>query len=135
MTRRSIHWIAPILLLVACAAGPDGGRATSAAAGGSATLRNYVVMIEGRNFLFDDNGRQTRFGFSASRNKRAAGVAEAERVAIQQVHDDETLNGSLRNSAEDPPRITVTHLFEVESFDATPGHDVGYIFYRDRDSK
>jgi len=133
--QRAALLLTPLFLLMACASGPEGSGSRVAAAGEKAANRNYVVMIEGRNFLFDDEGRPTRFGFSVARNIRAGSVAEAERIAIRNVHDDESLSGSLLNSADDPPRVIVTHVFEVDAFDTAPDHDLGYIFYRDRDSK
>ena len=133
---RHVALLLPLVALVACAGGaPRSSTNAAPADGGKAAVRNYVVMIEGRNFLFEHEGRPTRFGFSAARNVRALNAEEAERIAIRNVHDDETLNASLLNSDEDPPRVIVTHLYEVKGFDTGFDQDAGYIFYRDRDSK
>jgi len=118
-------------LAAGCATTPSSERPAAEATG----PRNFVVMIEGRNFLFDYEGRPTRFGFATSRNIVARSPQEAEAIAIAGVRSAETLNASLLNAADDPPRVTVTHHYEVESFETIPSADLGYIFYRDHESR
>jgi len=132
LIRRAVRLgILPLLLMAACTATrPPADRVS-----GPNAPRNFVVMIEGRNFLFDYEGKPTRFGFSTSRNIVARNPEEAEKIAIRNVREGETLNGALLNPAADPPRITVTHQILVESFESDPSAELGYIFYRDRESK
>lgn len=120
-----------LLFFTACTTGP----AASDAKGEKGSAQNFIVMLEGRNFVFDQEGRPTRFGFSTTRKVVARSAVEADEIAIQTVRDDETLSKSLLNSPDDPPRVTATHRIEVESFETVPVPDLGYIFYRDRDSK
>lgn len=129
--RRSALLSTALMLLSACVSTPVSPMKNAA----TGSIRNFIVIIEGRNFIFDHEGRPTRFGFSATRNVSARSLAEAENAAIQNVLDDETLNGSLLNSPGNPPRVIATHAVEVKTFDAIPQQDLGYIFYRDRDSK
>jgi hypothetical protein len=121
----------PTLLFTACATRPG----DPATANQKDSAQNFIVMLEGRNFVFDHEGHPTRFGFSTTRKVVAPSKLEADETAIQMVRDDETLNRSLLNSPDDPPRVSATHRIEVESFEAVPTPDLGYIFYRDRDSK
>jgi hypothetical protein len=131
MIRRSALLSTALLLLSACVSTPIGPPESAA----TDSVRNFVVMIEGRNFVFDQEGTPTRFGFSATRYVSAKGVDDAKSIAIQGVFDDETLNESILNSPEDPPRVIATHAVEVKASQATSPQDLGYIFYRDRDSK
>ena len=119
------------LLAIACASPVTDSPARSAKGG----VKKYIVMLEGRNFIFEHEGEPTLFGFSTTRDVMAADPEEAERLAIQDIRDDDRLNASLLNDPANPPRITVTHYIEVESFDSLSRPDLGYIFYEDRDTR
>jgi hypothetical protein len=101
----------------------------------TAAVKKYIVMIEGRNLLFESDGRPQRFGFSATRDVEAHSPEEAEQRAIQSVRDDVELNQALLNDASDPPRIVVTQNVEVDSFESHRRPNLDYIFYADRDSR
>jgi hypothetical protein len=116
------------LVAVSACAGPP------AAAPDDAPHR-YVVMLEGRNLLLDYHGQLVRFGFSTSRNVVASSPEEAERMALDSVRSDESLARTVKNPPGDPPRYTVTHQQEVGSFEGIPEEGLGYIFYRDRDTR
>jgi hypothetical protein len=131
MNQPALRVVLPLLLLTACAT----TSAEPVESGETDSPRRFIVMIEGRNFVFADEGRPARFGFSTTRDVVARNAPEAEEIAIRMVREDETLNESLLNQPNDPPRVTVTHHIEVESFESVPRPDLGYIFYRDRDSK
>ena len=92
-------------------------------------------MLEGRNLILEYEGEPARFGFSTTLNVVAPEAEAAERIAIQQLRDDAGLNTTLLNRPEDPPRYSVTHHIEVKSFDAISKPDLGYIFYRDHDTR
>jgi len=127
VTSRIKHfWI--VLFALAC---------TSPTAEKSVTgeLGKFIVMLEGRNLILEYEGEAARFGFSTTRHVVAADAEEAEGIAIQQLHDDVKLNETLLNRPEDPPRYSVTHHIEVESFDAASKSGFGYIFYRDHDTR
>ena len=116
------------LFALACA-GPTAVKSVTGEPG------KFIVMLEGRNLILEYEGEAARFGFSTTRYVVAANAEEAEGIAIQQLHDDAKLNETLLNRPEDPPRYSVTHHIEVEAFDATSKSDLGYIFYRDRDTR
>jgi len=91
--------------------------------------------VEGRFLLVRKGNEINRLGFFTTRNVLAATPEEAERVAVEQVRDDDRLNSILVNEPSDPPRITATGHVEVKSFDADSSPDLGYIFYRDHDAR
>jgi hypothetical protein len=122
--------LAPVLLLLslACAApAPEASNARDDHA-----PKNFVVKVDGRNLLVREGDGITRLGFFTTRHVVAATAEEAERIAVQQVRDDDQLNSVLVNEPSDPPLITATGHVEVQSFDADSSPDLGYIFYRDR---
>jgi len=128
-TTKLLPWL--LLLAVACAGPPVDSPAPDA----NDRPKKYIVMLEGRNFVFDDEGEPTRFGFSTTRHVEAADPEEAERRAIQDVLEDDQLIASLLNDPSNPPRVTMTRSIEVESFDSDPSPRLGYIFYEDRDTR
>jgi hypothetical protein len=117
-------------LFVACAA--PATRPSPTDAGGAA--KRFIVTVEGRNYWMDHEGRPARFGFSTLRDVVARDGQQARAIAVREVRDDETLNASLLNPPDDPPRVNATHHVEVESSDSVPRREFQYIFYRDRDS-
>ncbi len=98
-------------------------------------MKKYVVMLEGRNFIFAHEGEPKLYGFSATRDIEASNPDDANRKAIQEVRDDEELNASLMNSPSNPPRISVMRHIEVKAFDSSTRHKLGYIFYEDHDTQ
>jgi hypothetical protein len=120
-----------LLLAIACAS----PAANSPAPQANERPKKYIVMLEGRNFIFDDGGEPTRFGFSTTRHVEASNPEEAGRRAIQDIREDDRLNASLLNDPSNPPRVTTTRTMEVESFDFDRSPELGYIFYEDRDTR
>jgi hypothetical protein len=120
-----------ILLALACAS----PAADSPAPQANDRPKKYIVMLEGRNFIFDDGGEPTRFGFSTTRHVEAADPEEAARRAIQDVGEDDRLNAALLNDPSNPPRVTISRTVEVESFDLDRIPEFDYIFYKDRDTR
>lgn len=127
--KRLSPWL--LLLAVACASPPVDSPAPQA----NDQPKKYIVMLEGRNFILDDGGEPTRFGFTTTRHVEAADPEEAGQRAIQDVRGDDRLNASLLNDPSDPPRVTMTRAIEVESFDSDRSPELGYIFYEDRDTR
>ena len=128
-TTHLLPWL--LLLAVACAGPPVDSRASYA----NDLSKKYIVMLEGRNFIFDYEGEPTRFGFSTTRHVEAADPEEAERRAIQDILEDDQLNEPLLNDPSNPPRVTMTRSIEVESFDSDRSPQLGYIFYEDHDTR
>ena len=129
---RTTHLLPWLLLLAVACAGPA---VDSPAPHANDRPKKYIVMLEGRNFIFDYEGEPTRFGFSTTRHIEAADPEEAERRAIQDVLEDDQLNASLLNDPSNPPRVTMTRSIEVESFDSDLSPQLGYIFYEDHDTR
>ena len=127
--RHILRWLP--LLAIACASPVTDAPAPS----GEGGVKKYIVMLEGRNFIFEHEGEPTRFGFSTSRDVTAANPEEAERLAIEDIRGDDRLNAPLLNDPSNPPRITVTHHIQVEAFDPVSRPNLDYIFYEDRDTR
>jgi hypothetical protein len=126
---RLLPWL--LLLAIACAS----PALDSPAPLTDGPAKKYIVRLEGRNLFLDYKGEPRRFGFATTRHVEAANPEEAEKVAIQAIHEDDELNASLLNDPSDPPHITMTHYVEVDSFDSIQNPALGYIFYEDHDTR
>jgi hypothetical protein len=129
---RRLAAIAAVGLLAA--SGCTGEKALSRTSEAAAPAKKFIVMLEGRNYIFDRGGQPTPLGFFATKHVIASDANAAERAAVREVQDDEKLNASIVNAPSDPPRVTVTRHIEVDSFAADSSPNLGYIFYEDRDS-
>jgi len=123
--------VALLLLSLGCASSAPEASSTDAAQ----APKKYVVKIDGRNLLVREGDDVTRLGFFTTRHVVAATPEEAERIAVQQVRDDDQLQSVLVNEPSDPPNITAAGHVEVKTFDADSSPDLGYIFYRDHDAR
>ena len=77
-------------------------------------MATYRALIEGRNFLLNQDGKVARHGFYQTVFVGAADPATAESEALNKVRSDETLKAQTRNSPDDPPMLYVESLDELE---------------------
>lgn len=75
----------------------------------------YKILIEGKNFLLDMDGKKQKYGFFTTRWVQAGHSSEAEAFALRELHSDKKLKGMAYNAADDPP---VLHVDELEEVDA-----------------
>lgn len=129
-----------LLLALACASPaptapapvPTPASMPAASASAPASVKKYIVMIEGRNLILASGGKPQRFAFSATRDVEARSPEEAAEHAIRTVHEDAELHNALLNDPSDPPRFVVTQQVQVESFESHRRPQRDYIFYADR---
>lgn len=73
-----------------------------------------MVRLEGRNFWVNWEGEILRMGFVTTRFVETASPDSAARVCTGLVLDE--FSAWARNADRDPPVVSVTEVFEVESF-------------------
>ena len=76
-------------------------------------MKRYRIEMRGENFLLNFDGEPHKFGFTLSRYIRAADVAVAEKIATIQARQLPSLKQGLCNDPEDPPRIRMEQIREV----------------------
>ncbi len=94
-------------------------------------MPDYLVQIEGRNFLVEMEGRVARHGFITFRIIQAADPRAAELAAVQMIRATERLREMVRNPPEDPPVIEVTSIEELESLPPEDEPEPGFIWYEE----
>ena len=94
-------------------------------------MRKYRVTINGRNYLINVEGQPKRMGFFKIYFLEARDPQEAENLAVSKIVADPKWQGTLLNSADDPPMMCLDSLAELESFEGVESVGTGYIFYPD----
>ncbi len=95
-------------------------------------MKEYQVMMHGRNFLIDVDGKVARHGFFQNCFVEADSPTQAEERAVQQIRGDDELRALTRNAKEDPPILDVESMVEIKG--SHDGEDVktGKIWYREK---
>ena len=76
-------------------------------------MKKYCVLINGRNFLLDFDGKKQKMGFYTNRFVEAKSVKEAENLAIDLMRREPKLNNNVFNNQNDPPMLYVDEIKEV----------------------
>ncbi len=99
-------------------------------------MKKYRVMLEGRNFLIEMDGKIGKYGFYQIFFLEAASPADAENAAVQKVRNNPDLRAAVRNPQEHPPTMHVEELEEVAEFptDCRPETGRGWYPEEDEDS-
>jgi hypothetical protein len=94
-------------------------------------MPHYKVMINGRNFLVEMDGRVAKYGFYTFRFVEAADPTAAEYAAVQMIRETQRLRGLIRNASEDPPVMDVTSIDEVETLPPLEEREPGFVWYEE----
>ena len=92
-------------------------------------MSRYRVLVNGKNFLLEVEGRAQKVGFYATRFVEAADPEEAEGAAFEMIRSDPGLRGIVLNEQDDPPML---YAEEAEEADARePGGELnsGFSWY------
>ena len=76
-------------------------------------MKRFKIELRGENFLLNLDGEPRKFGFHLSRYLRAVDEATAEKTASILVRQIPTLKQGVCNNCEDPPRICLAQISEV----------------------
>ena len=97
-------------------------------------MNEYAVLIFGEGYwLAKENEPTKEHDFLVWRCIHAESEAKAERIALQMVRDDESLNVTVRNPPDNPPKLAVNEIRQGFGDLTPPGS--GYIFYRSEDDE
>ncbi len=76
-------------------------------------MKRYRIELHGENFLLNLDGEPRKFGFRLKRYLRAVDIAMAEKTATIQARQIPTLKQGVCNNSEDPPRVRLKMIREV----------------------
>jgi len=92
-------------------------------------MKKYEVLIEGRNFVIEIDGKEQRAGFYTTRWVEAKDPKEAELKAVAIIKRDPKLKGMAKNSLKNPPMLYLDEIHEVKTFKGIKLPGAGYTFY------
>ena len=102
-------------------------------------MNRYKSMLHGENFLIDLGDGIAKHGFYTHRYTNAESEAHADQAFIDEFRASakaDDLRKSMKNTADDPPRISIEDLSECpqdEDFD--DGVIPGLAFYSEDDTQ
>lgn len=91
----------------------------------------FHLMMRGENFAIETDGKINRLCFFQNLFIEAEDCNAAEEKAIQMIRSDQSLRNVVRNSQDDPPRLFVEELHQLDSFDDIERETQGRIYYND----
>lgn len=98
-------------------------------------MKKYRVMLDGRNFLIEMDGKVGRFGFYQTFWVEAASPTEAENAAVQKVRGSADLRSAVQNSLDDPPTIHLEEIEELQEFPKDTRTETGRGWYSENEEK
>ena len=97
-------------------------------------MNKYRVTIEGHNVLARVHGKVKQLGFYTTAFVEAATRDEASSRAVELVRADEELVGYLVNPVDDPPRLSIEEIEQVEAFEGKSPHRTNFAFYQENEN-
>jgi hypothetical protein len=98
---------------------------------GTAT-KTFRVLVRGENFFLNLEGAVKRYGFYTTRLVDAPNEAEAERLAIEMLRENERLRGQVLNDRSDRPMLFAEEIAELSPQDAVEPRAPGLAFFEDQ---
>jgi hypothetical protein len=95
-------------------------------------MHNYLLLINGRNFLIERNGRLRKYGFFQNLCIQAPDRESAEAMATEKIRQSDVLIRDTRNDNDDPPMILVTSITEVDPSAPGGAGESDRVFYREK---
>lgn len=92
------------------------------------------MILNGVNYLLTIDGVERRSGFYVTRYVEADDPDQAEAMAVDLIRADQELMAMIRNSDQDPPKILLDEMYEIDSFEDLETFTPGYGFYFDEES-
>jgi hypothetical protein len=94
-------------------------------------MSKFKVLVNGKSFLLNLEGREQKVGFYVTRIVEAATAGEAESATIELLKADEYLKSSTLNEKTDSPMLYVEEIIEVSRRKKGEDANTGYSFYRE----
>ena len=88
--------------------------------------------MNGRNYLMKVDGKKRKQGFYQNIFLEADDPAQAESLAVAKIRFNKDLNEAVLNSDDDPPRINLDTIWELDDFNEVEDLDAGRTFYTEK---
>ena len=95
-------------------------------------MKKYRLLLKGRNFLLNQDGKQKKYGFYQNVFIEAGSPRQAELLAISKIWHDKDLQESTLNAKDDPPVIQLDTLWELDILDDVSDVESGREFFADK---
>jgi len=95
-------------------------------------MKKYRLLMNGRNFLIDTNGKPKKHGFYQMIDIEADTPQKAGLLAKAMITHDRELIGITRNNKKDPPVVHLHTFWELDIADDVDEVDPGRTFYREK---
>ena len=85
--------------------------------------------MNGRNYLMRVDGKERKQGFYQNIFLEADDPAQAEKLAVARIRFNKDLNKTVLNAKDDPPRILLDTIWELDDFNDVEDLEAGRTFY------
>jgi hypothetical protein len=92
-------------------------------------MKRYRLLMVGRNFLIQSDGKPRKQGFRQQLVLQAEGPKAARQMAIARLRLDAELDAMTLNKANDPPQVDLDTLWEMDILDDPVDVPVGRTFF------
>jgi hypothetical protein len=92
-------------------------------------MPKYRVFLNGQNFLLSVDGERGKYGFYTTRCVEAADASSAASEAVERLRLERSLGELGLNAPDDPPRLAVERVEELETFKGVENLAPGLTFY------
>lgn len=97
--------------------------------------KKFYLMVRGKNYAIEADGEIKRKCFYQNLFIEAEDCEAAKNKAKQIIRSDQSLSDVVRNCQDDPPRLFVEEIQQLESFDDSKYKDQERVFYSDDESE
>ena len=91
--------------------------------------RFFEVILNGRNYLIEMDGKVKKHGFFVTRYITANNPDVAEDIAVNIIRNTDSLNKLIQNKKSDPPMLYLEAMYELDSFDGINNLEPGFGYY------
>ena len=95
------------------------------------SIKNYAVMIEGKNFIMKFEGKKQKTGFFVKRAVQGTDEREAELKVMDLLRTE--LRESVLNKKDDPPMMYLEQIREISEEEAKNIPKTGFTFFTDEE--
>jgi len=92
-------------------------------------MKKYRLLLKGRNFLINDDGKHKKHGFHQNVFVDADSPRQAELSAISKIWHDKELKQITLNPDDDPPAIQLDTIWELDILDDVSQVETGRTFF------
>jgi hypothetical protein len=96
---------------------------------GEKYMKNYRLLMNGKNFLFNVDGKILKHGFYEHIVIQADSPRQAETLATAKIRFNKDLQKQTLNGNDDPPVIALDTIWELNHVDDDKGFDAKRDFY------